>query len=91
MNEKGDYELSNLCPPLDQDKTAQLLHSLNAGGKDGFNMFVVGMSEYIGVAVTGVCPDGCDSEIIRSQSGCVSRGTTEYPGKSFKETLQRKM
>jgi hypothetical protein len=45
VDENNDYNLSNINPPLDKDKTNPVLETLNADGKNGFNLFAVGMSK----------------------------------------------
>ena len=51
MDENSDYELSDLNPPLDRNKTNPVLNGLNSDGKNGFNSFVVGMSKYFGIEI----------------------------------------
>ena len=45
VDENKDYILSNVNPPLDKSKTDPVLETLNADGKNGFNLFAVGMSK----------------------------------------------
>jgi hypothetical protein len=45
VDENKDYNLSNVNPPLDKIKTDPVLETLNADGKNGFNLFAVGMSK----------------------------------------------
>mmetsp|Transcript_31585 Transcript_31585/g.66880 ORF Transcript_31585/g.66880 Transcript_31585/m.66880 type:complete len:97 (-) Transcript_31585:210-500(-) len=43
MDENNNYEISDVHPHIDKNKTDPILCVLNADGKNGFNSFVVGM------------------------------------------------
>ena len=51
MNDDDFFELANCSPSLDELRTKALMEQLVSDPDDGFNTFIMGMSEFIRLLV----------------------------------------